>query len=351
MESKHIKKIIPTVIFVFAISLGNAALAQGTANPTGLSSLPLATSVHDTDAFPICQNGSPSCSLSSYVWSDVNIGQIASYLATRTTTLTNKTISCSNNTCTNIPTSALSGFLSAANFPAFTGDITTSAGSLVTTLSTVNLSPGSTTCSNITTNGKGLVTSNANGTCGGTTAPGGTSGQVQYNNANAFGGFTLGGDATLNTSTGALTLNTVNGSPGSTICSSVTTNAKGLVTSNSSGSCTGGSSAVPMASGTSGTLTGPNEYFVCTAACTVTPPAPSAGYQFCVLNGDSVATAITLAAIGSSARYENASRTGYGTAGTGTLVSSGAAGDQVCIVGLDATHYLTLSYNGTWTAS
>lgn len=339
------------IAFLFSVALISTAQAQ-TANPTGLSSLSLATAVHDTDTFPICQNGSTSCSLTSYVWSNANIGQIASYLASRTTTLTNKTISCSNNTCTNVPTSALSGFLAASNFPALSGDVSTSAGSLTTVLNTVNAAPGATTCSNITTNGKGLVTSNTNGTCGsGATSPGGTSGQIEYNNAGAFGGFTLGGDAALNTSTGALTLNTVNGSPGSTTCSNITTNQKGLVTSNSTGTCGSGSSAVPLASGTSVTLSGPNEYFVCTAACTVTPPVPSAGYQFCVLNGDNVATAITLAAIGSSARYENTSRTGYGTAGTGTFVSSGAAGDMVCIVGLDATHYLTMSYNGTWTAS
>lgn len=41
---------------------------------------------------------------------------------------------------------------------------------------------------------------------GGGGSPGGTSGQVQYNNAGAFGGFTVGGDATLNISTGALTI-------------------------------------------------------------------------------------------------------------------------------------------------
>jgi len=40
-------------------------------------------------------------------------------------------------------------------------------------------------------------------------APGGTAGQVQFKNGTAFGGFTLGGDAALNTTTGALTLNAV----------------------------------------------------------------------------------------------------------------------------------------------
>lgn len=43
------------------------------------------------------------------------------------------------------------------------------------------------------------------------TTPGGSSGQVQYNNAGAFGGFTLGGDGTLNTGTGALTVSKIGG--------------------------------------------------------------------------------------------------------------------------------------------
>lgn len=41
--------------------------------------------------------------------------------------------------------------------------------------------------------------------------PGGSSGQVQYNNGGALGGFTLGGDATLNTTTGVLTVTKTNG--------------------------------------------------------------------------------------------------------------------------------------------
>ena len=40
-------------------------------------------------------------------------------------------------------------------------------------------------------------------------APGGTTGQVQFKSGTTFGGFTVGGDAALNTTTGALTLNAV----------------------------------------------------------------------------------------------------------------------------------------------
>ncbi len=41
---------------------------------------------------------------------------------------------------------------------------------------------------------------------GGGGTPGGTSGQNQYNNAGSFGGYTMGGDATINTTTGVLTI-------------------------------------------------------------------------------------------------------------------------------------------------
>lgn len=41
---------------------------------------------------------------------------------------------------------------------------------------------------------------------GGGGTPGGTPGQVQFNNAGAFGGFTVSGDGTLNTATGALNI-------------------------------------------------------------------------------------------------------------------------------------------------
>ncbi len=113
----------------------------------------------------------------------------------------------------------------------------------------------------------------------------------------------------------------------------------------------GAAPATLLATGTSVSLSVPREYYVCTGTCTVTPPVPAAGYEFCVMNDDNVATVITLAALGSSARYEATARTSYGTAGTGTFVSGGAAADKVCLLGRDSTHYLTVSFNGTWTAN
>lgn len=67
---------------------------------------------------------------------------------------------------------------------------------------------------------------------GGTASPAGTSGQVQINNAGAFGGITLSGDATMNAS-GVVTLSNV-GTAGTTGSQSlipvITTDAKGRVT-------------------------------------------------------------------------------------------------------------------------
>ncbi len=147
-----------------------------------------------------------------------------------------------------------------------------------------------------------------------------------------------------------------------TIANAAVTNAKLLnaATTVNGRTCTLGSTctltnsdigATLLATGTSVSLTAPREYYVCTSTCTVTPPVPAAGYEFCVMNDDNVATAITLAALGSSARYENTARTAYGTAGTGTLVSTAAAASKVCLLGLDSTHYLTTTFTGSWTAS
>lgn len=79
-----------------------------------------------------------------------------------TETLTNKTISGASNTITNIATSSLTGTLAAGQFPALTGDITTTAGNLATTLATVNANVGSfgssTAIPTFTVNAKGLIT-------------------------------------------------------------------------------------------------------------------------------------------------------------------------------------------------
>ncbi len=105
----------------------------------------------------------------------------------------------------------------------------------------------------------------------------------------------------------------------------------------------------PTTTGTNVTLTGPRAYYACTGTCTVTLPVPVAGYEFCIRNDDNVSSVITLAALGSSARYEQTARTGYGTAGTGTAVSSGAVTNQICLLGKDSTHYYVMSSTDAWT--
>lgn len=79
-----------------------------------------------------------------------------------TDTLTNKTISGAANTISNVPLGTATGTLPASGFPALTGDVTTSAGSLTTTLATVNSNVGSfggvAAVPSFAVNAKGLIT-------------------------------------------------------------------------------------------------------------------------------------------------------------------------------------------------
>lgn len=114
----------------------------------------------------------------------------------------------------------------------------------VATLATVNANVGSfgsaTQCVSVTVNAKGLITAASQTAC--TTGAGGAPGQVQFNSAGVLGGFTVGGDATLNTGTGALTLATVNTNTGTwgsaTLCPAFTVNGKGLITAAANSACT-----------------------------------------------------------------------------------------------------------------
>lgn len=60
-------------------------------------------------------------------------------------------------------TTKVTGALPAANMPALTGDVTTSAGAVATTLATVNSNVGSFTNASITVNAKGLITAASSG--------------------------------------------------------------------------------------------------------------------------------------------------------------------------------------------
>jgi hypothetical protein len=79
---------------------------------------------------------------------------------------------------------------------------------------------------------------------GGSATPGGSSGQIQYNNSSAFGGFTMSGDVTVNTGTGAATLAasgvTAATYGDSTHVAQIAVDAKGRVTSASNVAVSGG---------------------------------------------------------------------------------------------------------------
>lgn len=107
---------------------------------------------------------------------------------------------------------------------------------------------------------------------------------------------------------------------------------------------------IPTAVGGSGSLSGADGYYICTGVCTVTLPTPAAGFQFCIRNDSAVTTVITIAAI-SGVQFEKTTYNGYGTVTTGTMVSGGALGDKICLIGRDATHYLVGAFVGTWTNS
>lgn len=115
--------------------------------------------------------------------------------------------------------------------------------------------------------------------------------------------------------------------------------------------------SVPAASVfNSGTIVIPSGRTVlvgCTSTCSVPVPVPTQGYQICISNDAGISTVITLSALGSSAMYPLADKSGYGTAGTGTMVSIAAIGNNVCLIGRDATHYELGAVNSSanWTVN
>jgi len=110
-----------------------------------------------------------------------------------------------------------SGTVSASRMPAFTGDVTTSAGSTVTAIkSSVNLAGSPTTTTQATSDNSTKIATTAyvqsavsnisdNG------AAGGSNNQIEWNNVGALDGFTASGDATIDPSSGAVSVTKTGG--------------------------------------------------------------------------------------------------------------------------------------------
>lgn len=102
---------------------------------------------------------------------------------------------------------------------------------------------------------------------------------------------------------------------------------------------------------TSGPVTDPGgatayQFNNAAGALTFNLPAGVAGYRRCYQNAVSRTGAITIAVTTSNA----ISLSGVnGTSGTGTLVSSGAAGDSICLVSDATNHWYANVLSGMWT--
>lgn len=308
----------------------------------GLSTAPSASAISGTNTFPVSQG--------SDTLDKATATQIATFVLSQTTG--DCTFSTFAITCTKLNGVSPGAFFSGTDAANLTG--TLAAARLPASGATAGSYADATHVPQITVDATGRITAVSNVAIGvGGSGTVTTSGTPATGNLAKFSGSTVvtNGDLSGDCTTSGTLAVTCTKTSGSAFVASATTDTTNAANISSGTLAAARLPATTLATGTSVTLTVPRQYYVCTGTCTVTPPVPAAGYEFCVLNGDNVATVITLAALGSSARYENTGRTAYGTAGTGTLVSGGAVADKVCIVGLDSTHYLTTAYNGTWTAN
>jgi hypothetical protein len=107
--------------------------------------------------------------------------------------------------------------------------------------------------------------------------------------------------------------------------------------------------SVIKSSGSPLTMTGNSGYYYndTASAYTFQLDAPVLGKTYCFANRKARSSAITVKATTSVTIYYKGVA---GTVTTGTLVSGGAAGDAICVVGTDTTTYEALGAGqGTWT--
>ena len=107
--------------------------------------------------------------------------------------------------------------------------------------------------------------------------------------------------------------------------------------------------AVTLSAATPATVAGSGYWLNNTAspwtANLPTVTSATVGAQYCVGNAAARASAVTIQLPASTYMYYK----GVIGGAAGTLVSSGAAGDIVCVVAIDTTHYQALGTgNGTW---